>query len=105
MKQDGSTAGQVHTVNLCRECVAPGTQVPFRLTLDQSILKNRITMQSILSAINAFAAYYRRTYESHFARPYGTLDPGLEILLYLGGGFRIFCEEFGLSISERKTGT
>lgn len=104
MKQDGSTAGQVHTVNLCRECVAPGIQVPFRLTLDQSILKNHITMQSILSAINAFAAYYRQTYESHFARPCGTPDPGLKNILYLGGGSGFFAKSLAYPYLGEKQG-
>lgn len=110
MKQDGSRAGEIHAINLCRECIAPGTAIRFRLTLDQSILKNRITAQTILEAINAFAAYYRQTYEKYFASPYGLSDPGTRNLLHLGGGSGFFAtslaypylgEEKGLDFVSR----
>ena len=61
-------------------------------------------MQSILSAINAFAAYYRQTYESHFAQPYGTLDPGLKNILYLGGGSGFFAKSLAYPYLGEKQG-
>lgn len=92
LKQDGFTTGETHSINLCRECVAPGESIRFRLTLDQSILQGRVTIQSMLEAINAFAAYYRETYTAHFARPVGLSDPGTKNVLHLGGGVGFFAK-------------
>ncbi|MFR6027497.1 MAG: hypothetical protein ACLUMK_13495 [Christensenellales bacterium] len=41
LKTDSAVNGQTHAINLCRECVAPGTRIRFALTLDQSILKGK----------------------------------------------------------------
>ena len=40
-KTDSATDGGTHSINLCRECAAPGTAIRFKLTLDQSVLKGR----------------------------------------------------------------
>ncbi len=46
-KTDSATDGGTHSINLCRECVAPGTAIRFKLTLDQSVLKGRITKKTL----------------------------------------------------------
>lgn len=92
LKRDGFTTGETHSINLCRECIAPGESIRFRLTLDQAILKGRITIQTIMDAINAFSAYYKQTYGKHFTPPYGLSDPGTENVLYLGGGAGFFAK-------------
>lgn len=51
LKTDSAVNGQTHAINLCRECVAPGTRIRFALTLDQSILKGKWTADSILEAL------------------------------------------------------
>lgn len=90
LKQDGFVEGGTHAINLCRECVAPGRTIRFRLTLDQSILKDSITVQSMLEAIRTLSAYNSRVVESRFARPAGFSAPAGETLLYMGGGAGFF---------------
>ena len=90
LKTDSAVDGQTHTINLCRECVAPGTSISFQLTLDQSILKGKITKQTILDAISAFAAYQNKTYLQHFQQPWGAMPPTGRNVLTLGGGAGFF---------------
>ena len=90
LKRDGFIDGGVHAVPVCREYVAPGRAIRFRLTLDQSILKNSITVESILDAIDALAAYNARVIESRFMRPAGFSMPSGERILYIGGGAGFF---------------
>lgn len=90
LKRDGFIDGGTHAVPVCRECVAPGRAIRFRLTLDQSILKECITAESILEAVSALTAYNARAIESHFSRPAGFSAPMGEGLLYLGGGAGFF---------------
>ena len=90
LKLDGFIDGGTHAVPVCRECVAPGRAVRFRLTLDQSILKGRITAESIMEAVSALAAYNVRVIESRFSRPAGFSAPTGEGFLYLGGGAGFF---------------
>ncbi|MBP3655954.1 MAG: type III-A CRISPR-associated RAMP protein Csm5 [Clostridia bacterium] len=89
-KIDSSVTGDTHAINLCRECIAPGAAVCLRLTLDQSILKGRITVQSIMDAINMFAEYGRRAYASHFAPPINPAPLSGQNTLYIGGGAGFF---------------
>lgn len=90
LKQDGSIDGETHAINVCRECVAPGRAIRFRLTLDQSILRDSITAQSIMEAVDALAAYNAQEIESRFARPTGFSTPSGERVLYMGGGAGFF---------------
>ena len=90
LKLDGVVGGGTKPLPVCRECVAPGTTIRFRLTLDQSILRESITAQSILEAISAFAAYNAQVIESRFARPAGFSAPAGDGILYMGGGAGFF---------------
>ena len=90
LKLDGFIGGGTKPLPVCRECVAPGTTIRFRLTLDQSILRESITAQSILEAISAFAAYNAQVIESRFARPAGFSAPAGDGILYMGGGAGFF---------------
>lgn len=85
-KRDGFSSGGVGYINLCRECVRPGTQISLRITLDQSVLKGEITAESILEAIQAFGRYYQNTYASHFTPPRHSIQPSYQRTLFLGGG-------------------
>lgn len=89
-KFDGFTGGGTKPLPVCRECVAPGRIIRFRLTLDQSILHESIMAQSMLEAINAFAAYNARVVEHRFAHPDGFSAPAGENILYIGGGAGFF---------------
>lgn len=89
-KHDSSIEGNTHAINLCRECVVPGAVISLRMTLDQSILKGRITAESIMNAINAFATYSEKTYMPHFNPPYDRVPLAGRNLLYIGGGAGFF---------------
>lgn len=103
-KLDGFLSGQLHPIPLCRECIAPGAILRFRLTLDQSVLKGQITAQTLLEAISAFAAYNRQQLESAFARPDGFIVPKTENMLYLGGGAGFFTKTLVYPYVGKRTG-
>lgn len=111
LKTDSAVNGQTHAINLCRECVAPGTRIRFALTLDQSILKGKWTTDSILEAIAAFADYQNQTYATRFTQPRESVQPAGRNLLMLGGGVGFFSkslaypylgEEKGLQWTSRR---
>lgn len=89
-KIDSSTDGGTHSINLCRECVAPSTHIRFRLTLDQSILKGRITKETLEHAIHRYDAYYQQTYGRKFTPPTGSVSLPRQPYLILGGGAGFF---------------
>ena len=89
-KIDSSTDGGTHSINLCRECVAPNTRIRFRLTLDQSILKGRITKETLEHAIQRYDAYYQQTYGRKFTPPAGSVSLPRQPYLILGGGAGFF---------------
>ena len=75
---------------VCRESIRPGTKIHLKLTLDQSILKGRVTKDSILAAIRGFDTYYQATYASHFVKPKDTAEVPYVNRLRLGGGSGFF---------------
>ena len=93
LKTDSAVNGQTHAINLCRECVAPGTRIRFALTLDQSILKGRWTADSILEGHQRPS---RRIRMQAVCRPEFTAaaatasKPAGRNLLMLGGGVGFF---------------
>ncbi|MDD5859319.1 MAG: type III-A CRISPR-associated RAMP protein Csm5 [Eubacteriales bacterium] len=75
--------------NVCRECVKPGTEIHFALTMDQSILKHTdIRAEAFYSYLDDFMNYYHEQYESHFQLPDGGVYGSH--LLFLGGGSGFF---------------
>ena len=104
LKTDGFTDGRTHAVNLCRECVAPGTDIHFRLTLDQSVLKSRITVQKILNAIEAFDDYQGKTYFQRFSQPQDSVQPIGKPLLTLGGGAGFFSKSLAYPYLREQRG-
>lgn len=89
-KHDVGADGCESVVPLLRECIAPGTEVVFRLTLDKSIVKDAITAEQILKDIRQWDRYYLDTYMPHFASPEQSAAPALENCLILGGGAGYF---------------
>lgn len=89
-KFDAYTSGGTNSINLCRECVAPGTPIRLRLTLDQSVLKGRITQESLQKAIQRYDAYYQQTYGCKFTPPVGSVSLPQQPYLILGGGAGFF---------------
>lgn len=77
---------------LFRECVIPDAAVRFKLTLDQSVLKGRITKESLMDAIQQFDTYYEQTYSRHFTAPSGAVNLPRQPHLILGGGSGFFAK-------------
>lgn len=88
-KRDVRADGRIKSINVVRECIAPGTVLTFRLTLDRSILRNELTIDDIKRSIASFSNYYRTTYRSHFPKPRGGRFLK-EDFLVLGGGSGFF---------------
>lgn len=90
MKMDAAIDGNLSTINLCREGIKPGTELDFKLTLDQSILKNRITSAWLKEAINDYDDYYQKTFLSKFDEPYNLAVDYDKPYVVLGGGSGFF---------------
>ena len=103
-KIDSSTDGGTHSINLCRECVAPSTHIRFRLTLDQSILKGRITKETLEHAIQRYDAYYQQTYGRKFTPPAGSVSLPQQPYLILGGGAGFFSKSLAYPYLGEKLG-
>lgn len=84
------TKGSKKGLPLFRECAIPGAAVRFKLTLDQSVLKGRITKESLMDAIQRFDDYYEQTYSAHFTAPSGAVNLPQQPHLILGGGSGFF---------------
>lgn len=70
-------------INVCRECIKPGTVIRCTITLDQSVLQGKITKESIEDAIAAVSAYYQETVTNRY--PHGANYMNSRTIL-LGGG-------------------
>lgn len=79
-------------IPLFRECAIPGATVHFKLTLDQSVLKGRITKESLMDAIQQFDTYYKQTYRARFKAPSGAVNLPQQPHLILGGGSGFFAK-------------
>lgn len=88
-KVDLRQDGQKSRPNLVRECVRPGREVAFFLTLDRSILRDALSARDILKAISDFYVYYRSEFSARF--PEDDPDaPWSGSCLFLGGGSGFF---------------
>lgn len=89
-KTDASVNGKTHPVPLCRECIRPGTVLHFKLTLDQSVLRHKITATSLKKSIRTFDTYYETTFLRHFIAPRHMAEVSYTDTLLLGGGAGFF---------------
>lgn len=89
-KTDSDIDGNTHQINLCRECVSPGTRIHFKLTLDNSVLKGKITAASIQKSIQTVIKSYLNTWMSFFDVPYKGADISFDNCIFLGGGTGFF---------------
>lgn len=85
-KVDVLPDGSTNRINVCRECVRPGEQIRFTLTLDQSVLKQRITKEVLEQSVAEFSRYYREVYLQHFTRPRRDSGEPYQNCLLLGAG-------------------
>lgn len=88
-KMDWRQDGQYKKVGLVRECVRPGAQICFRLTLDRAVLGNWLSVQDIREAVESFFLYYREYFSSRFPTRNMNAPTGDEYL-FLGGGSGFF---------------
>ena len=102
--QGGFPPNSKHGVPLCRECVAPNTRIRFRLTLDQSILKGRITKETLEHAIQRYDTYYQQTYGRKFTPPTGSVSLPQQPYLILGGGAGFFSKSLAYPYLGEKLG-
>ena len=65
-KIDEFSDGTYNKINICRECMKPGTRIRCTITLDQSILEGKITKETIMDAIERTAQHYKETVLSHY---------------------------------------
>lgn len=89
-KIDAFPNGGENILPIYRECVVPRTKIRCKLTLDQSILKNQITIESLLKSIERFDDYYWETYVRHFDPPVGEVEESYRNCLILGSGAGYF---------------
>lgn len=89
-KFDVNERGEWNKINLCRECVRPGTELRFRLTLDRSALPADFTAEALMEMIRAFDTYYQKTYLARFTPPCDEAGVSWRDALILGGGAGYF---------------
>lgn len=84
--------GSQNRINVCRECLRPGTIIRLTLTLDQSLLQGRITQESLRKSILDFSQYYCETYLSCFQLPKSAASISCQNCLLLGAGTGFFAK-------------
>ena len=89
-KIDTGYHGAENDINLCRECVVPGTDIHFQITLDQSVLHESITIDTLQAAIAEYGRYYSETYVSCFERPLDDSGETYKNCIVFGGGAGFF---------------
>ena len=82
-KVDLHVNDDINRINVVRQCIAPETKIRFRLTLDRSVVKDVITVETIQKAIENFDRFYRETYTVKFHD--SLYDEEMPFIL-LGGG-------------------
>ena len=89
-KIDVHTDGSDKDIPVVRETLKPQSELQFKLTLDQGLLKNQITPDYILDAVNRYADYYYDTYIMKFKKAYDEADIDYNDCLIFGGGSGFF---------------
>ena len=84
-KLDQTPIGNQKEINLVRECLRPGIEIIFPMTIDSYLAKG-ITPTSIMEAIQRFDEWYKDNVFKHY-RNIGKIQPvALRNHLFLGGG-------------------
>lgn len=96
-KVDVGVTGETNSLQTVWECIAPGTELHFQMTLDHSVLdrcffdgKQGIDADRILQAVRDFASYYREQYASKFSTPKGSVQVDCSNAIWLGGNAGYF---------------
>lgn len=86
-KVDEFADDSYNEINICRECIKPGTRIHCTVTLDQSVLRGAITKESIERAIETASAHYRKTVTDRYPQASNYMN-SRTILLGGGAGFQ-----------------
>ena len=89
-KIDADEKGEYRKINLCRECIRPGTKLHFKLTLDHSVLPAEFSPEGLLRMVQEFDRFYQTTYLSRFTPPSNARAVSYENALIFGGGSGFF---------------
>ena len=84
-KIDADRRGDTSPLNVCRECIAPGTRIRAAMVLDDSVLKGKWTAEMISAALAEFMRF-----QKHMAEPFRLPEDTRPLpdgpCLLLGGG-------------------
>lgn len=83
-KYDVKTSGQTKPLNLIRECLAPGTKLKFRITIDSG--DGVMTLDKIKSSIKLFSKFYSDQVKKYYKAPDRSGRFSYDGNLILGGG-------------------
>ena len=72
-----------NSINICRECIRPGTVATCTLTLDQSVLRNEQYVDTLREAIAAASQFYQDSVLRHYPQASNYMNSRT---LLLGGG-------------------
>lgn len=102
-KMDADVYGDIRKINVCRECVAPDTEVRFTLTLDQSVLHGSITPEFLYRCIDQYDDYYWDTYVHEFGKVQDECGEDYRNCLILGGGAGFFAKSLAYPFYGKET--
>lgn len=89
-KADVDVFGEIHEINLVRECLRPGLVIDIPITIDKEISNDCFLPKNLLKAVRVFDDTYRENCLCHFSEPKGGKLPSLSQHLFLGGGSGYF---------------
>ena len=91
-KIDVNEKGEARTLPLVRECVRPGTELRFRLTIDHSVLPTEFSPETLKATVREFDSFYQRIFLSRFTPPPNAAPVSYQDALILGGGAGFFAK-------------
>ena len=91
-KIDANEKGEYKKLPLSRECIRPGTELHFKLTLDHAVLRDGDPAAVLMERIRAFDRFYQRNVLSRFTPPSGCAAVDWQDVLILGGGAGFFAK-------------
>lgn len=89
-KIDANKKGEYWKLPLCRECIRPGTELRFKLTLDHTVLPDAYSPEALMQMVQGFDTFYQSTYLSRFSVPSGAAPVSYQNALVFGGGSGFF---------------
>ena len=85
-KVDISLSGKEKPINTLRECLKPGTEILFPVTLDEGMFLNKENKPYTAEEIMETVSDFYRTYKKAFLNSFGASRNYGNCLLYIGGG-------------------